>query len=76
MLDKHIKWISNENKYKMYLEIASLYNKFGNLRYKEYLKEAYKNAEVYCSPEVGQERAKRQIYITLLRWKNIQPPKG
>jgi hypothetical protein len=67
-------YISSENRYRLYIEIAELLFKRGDHRYKYYVEQAYIATKKYCAPGQGCNKTLRQIYYTILKWKGLCPP--
>lgn len=65
--------ISSENRYKLYLDIAELFFKRNDVRYKSYIEQAFQTAKKNCAPGTGCNKTLRLIYNTVLRWKNLSP---
>jgi tetratricopeptide (TPR) repeat protein len=73
-VSEYVDCISSENRYRLYLEIAEILYLKGDPRYKQYIDLSYNTAKKFCAPGTGCNKTLRQIYYTVLRWKNASPP--
>ena len=70
----YIDYISNENKYKLTLEIAEILFHKGDDRYKGEVMKSYELAQRYCAAGTGCNKAIKQIYFSVIKWKGLCPP--
>ena len=73
-MKNYIDYISNENKYKLTLEIAEILYHKNDERYKAEIMQSFYLAQKFCAPGTGCNKALKQIYFSVIKWKGLNPP--